>query len=118
MSLYPDLLDRTIKRAESGGPEQMDPKSVVRKAYDGMAETYLDWTNDNPSPRAMYLAKLFSVLKDPLQATVLDLGCGPGISTKLLAQRCAHVIANDISPIQIQLGEQERGARKYHVSHE
>ena len=88
--------------AESGGPEQPDPKTVNRKAYNSMAETYLDWTNDNPSPRAMYLNKLFKVIKDPLQASVLDLGCGPGISTKFLAERCAQVIANDISATQIQ----------------
>jgi ubiquinone/menaquinone biosynthesis C-methylase UbiE len=84
-----------------------DSKTVVQSGYDKIAQTYLDWTrNQVGTARTMYTEKLLSLAPDPSQITVLELGCGAGVPiTQLLAQRCAHVIANDISQTQIDMAK-------------
>ncbi|EXJ59061.1 hypothetical protein A1O7_06492 [Cladophialophora yegresii CBS 114405] len=83
-----------------------DPKVLVQMGYDKIATNYLEWTSGKPTARLEYLGKLLTHLENAPQATVLELGCGAGIpGTKLLAERCGHVIANDISESQIELAQ-------------
>ncbi|OCT52096.1 putative O-methyltransferase [Cladophialophora carrionii] len=83
-----------------------DPKVLVQASYDRIATTYLEWTSAKPTARLEYLGKLLMQLQNASRATVLELGCGAGIPcTKLLAERCGHVIANDISESQIALAQ-------------
>jgi SAM-dependent methyltransferase len=83
-----------------------DPKLLVQTGYDKIATTYLEWTSAKPTARLEYLEKLLVRIPDASKATALELGCGAGIPyTKLLAERCGHVIANDISHTQITLAK-------------
>ncbi|KIW67665.1 hypothetical protein PV04_06897 [Phialophora macrospora] len=83
-----------------------DPKVLVQTGYDSIATIYLEWTSGKPTPRLEYLGKLLACLQDAPKATALELGCGAGIPcTKLLAEKCGHVIANDISDSQITLAK-------------
>jgi ubiquinone/menaquinone biosynthesis C-methylase UbiE len=84
-----------------------ESKLLVQSGYDQIAPTYLEWTTATPSPRLEYLEKLFSYLKDPSNANVLELGCGAGVPCSIvLAERCAHLIANDISQAQIDMAKE------------
>ena len=86
-----------------------DPKRLVESGYDRVAQRYLEFTQrdmqtDKPSARMHYLGKLLKCL--PVQAEVLELGCGAGVPcTQLLAQQ-AHVTGVDISAAQIALARQ------------
>jgi ubiquinone/menaquinone biosynthesis C-methylase UbiE len=83
-----------------------DSKRLVQDSYDKIAETYLKWSLEKPSARVNYLEKLFSHLQDASNARILELGCGAGIPcTKILTERCAEVVANDISEAQIELAK-------------
>ena len=86
-----------------------DPKHLVESGYDRVAQRYLEFTQrdlqtDKPSARMDYLRKLLERL--PVQAEVLELGCGAGVPcTQLLAQQ-THVTGVDISATQIALARQ------------
>ncbi|EXJ68058.1 uncharacterized protein A1O5_08673 [Cladophialophora psammophila CBS 110553] len=83
-----------------------DPKLLVQNGYDEIAQTYFDWTSGKPTARLDYVDKLLSRLQSPSEAEVLELGCGAGVPcTRLLAQRCRRVFANDISQSQIDLAK-------------
>jgi SAM-dependent methyltransferase len=86
-----------------------DPKRLVESGYDRVAQRYLEFAQHNlqenkSSARMDYLRKLLECL--PIQAEVLELGCGAGVPcTQLLAQQ-AHVTGVDISATQIALARQ------------
>jgi SAM-dependent methyltransferase len=86
-----------------------DPKRLVESGYDHVARRYLEFAqrdlrSGKPSARLSYLRKLLERL--PVQAKVLELGCGAGIPcTQLIAQQ-AHVTGVDISATQIALARQ------------
>ena len=42
--------------------------------------------------------------------TVLDLGCGTGLQTVLLARRCASILGVDVSPKAIKEAQEGRSA--------
>lgn len=80
-----------------------DPKYLIEKGYDSIASRYLEWSPPSPA-RMSYLQKLVERL--PVQAQVLELGCGAGVPcTQLLAQH-AHVTGIDLSAAQIALANQ------------
>jgi SAM-dependent methyltransferase len=82
-------------------------KAVVRNGYDNIAETYLNWSVDKESPRLAHVEQLLSMLPRPSDARVLELGCGAGIpSTKVLAEQCREVVANDVSDAQLKLAKE------------
>ncbi|KIW52484.1 hypothetical protein PV05_08118 [Exophiala xenobiotica] len=84
--------------------ETADSKVLVREGYNKIAEKYLQWTLEEETLRTMFLEKLLSHIDDASKAKVLELGCGAGIpSTRMLAERFQHVVANDISDAQIDL---------------
>jgi ubiquinone/menaquinone biosynthesis C-methylase UbiE len=79
-----------------------DPKQLVADSYDRIAERYAAWAGAAwDGDRARYGALLFEHL--PAGASVLDLGCGPGVSTtRELAKRFA-VTGVDVSGRNIEL---------------
>lgn len=81
-------------------------RQLVEQGYDIIAQNYLDWTTSKTTPRLTYTEKMLSKMEAPSDAVVLELGCGAGVpGTQLLSSRCAKVIANDISKVQIELAK-------------
>lgn len=85
-------------------------KENVRKAYDDIAPTYLEWTKPSHKTRLIYLNKFLSYLspKQNDSVSVLELGCGAGVPcTQLLAaHKNLEVTGNDISSVQIGLARE------------
>lgn len=85
--------------------ETTDKKQLVRDGYDGMAESYLAWTLHRPTLRLQKLDQLLQSL--PPKPKILELGCGAGVPvTRILTERMADVVGNDISPRQLELARQ------------
>lgn len=80
-----------------------DPKHLVEKGYDRIAEQYLEWSKLSPACMG-YLQKLLECL--PEQAQVLELGCGAGVPCTQLLVKQAQVTGVDISAAQIELAKQ------------
>jgi len=105
-----------------------DPKEIVKQTYDQLASWYLNWVDGQRSPRERYAIQVLQnawsaalLSSSPAsQATktvasptppqvlppprILDLGCGPGVPvTRMLLERGAHVVANDISAQQLAM---------------
>ena len=78
-------------------------------AYHTLAEAYDALTQDvGYEKRANYLEKLFRKSKIPVH-TVLDLACGPGTMTRLLAARGYEMIAVDSSEEMLSQAMQKTG---------
>jgi SAM-dependent methyltransferase len=104
-----------------------DAKLVNTEAYDHLADWYLSWVSAQTSPRERYAAKILESYDNktdkniskssssspppPTEAEqrdppyILELGCGPGLTTHQLLSAGAHVLANDISPAQIAMAK-------------
>jgi SAM-dependent methyltransferase len=98
-----------------------DAKLVNTEAYDHLADWYLSWVSSQTSPRERYAAKVLEdynnknisksssspeTPESPAQIhqqppSILELGCGPGLTTHQLLSAGARILANDISPAQI-----------------
>lgn len=85
-------------------------KDDIKKAYDEIAEVYLNWTQPSHKVRLSYVDRMLRSL-DPAegnsQISILELGCGAGVPcTELLASReYIRVTANDISETQIAMAK-------------
>lgn len=89
-----------------------EAKEINEQAYNHIADWYLDWATSQVSPRERYTEKvLANVTASPhlLHAPaprILELGCGAGVPiSRLLLDRGAHVVGNDISPKQIEMAK-------------
>jgi trans-aconitate 2-methyltransferase len=76
-------------------------------------ERYLTYADERGRPFVELLARI--VCDDP--ATVVDLGCGPGNLTRLLAERWpeARVVGIDSSPEMIAMARQDGGGVAFEV---
>lgn len=80
-----------------------DPKSVVARGYDAMAESYLERFGGSVV-RDRWIAELIARL--PAHARVLDLGCGAGVPVaRELVRHGHHVVGIDASVRQIELAQ-------------
>jgi SAM-dependent methyltransferase len=78
-----------------------DPKAIVARGYDFVAETYLE-QHGRSQVRDRWLDELIRRL--PPRARVLDLGCGAGVPVALrLTERGFDVLGIDVSIRQIEL---------------
>lgn len=89
-----------------------DPKEIVKFAYDNIADWYLEWVENQQSPRERYTTKLLDNCHAMPQEGfsrrphVLDLGCGPGVPVlQMLLSGGASVVASDISTKQLELAK-------------
>ena len=79
-----------------------DPREVVARGYDEVAERYLEWSALRPSAaRLRYLA--LALERIPAGARVLELGCGAGIPMTAALADSRDVTGVDISSRQIEL---------------
>jgi SAM-dependent methyltransferase len=79
-----------------------DPRDVVARGYDQVAERYLEWSPLRPSEaRLRYLA--LAIERIPAGARVLELGCGAGLPMTAALAEGRDVTGVDISARQIEL---------------
>ena len=55
-----------------------EPKRIVERGYDAIADRYLAWSGERPS-RARQRALELVLAELPADAEILELGCGAGI---------------------------------------
>jgi cyclopropane fatty-acyl-phospholipid synthase-like methyltransferase len=79
-----------------------DPREVVARGYDAVAQRYLEWSALRPSPaRLAYLNRACELI--PAGARVLELGCGAGVPMTAALAEGRDVTGVDISATQIEL---------------
>lgn len=84
------------------GRDMRDPKEIVERGYDRVAERYFEWSDLRPTPvRMWFLAEALARIADG--AEVLDLGCGAGIPMTRALAAGRRVTGIDISTRQIEL---------------
>ena len=74
--------------------------------YGEKAQEYLELTQEAPEKEPLFAAFLAAL---PPQATVLDLGCGPGHFAAAMAQHGHRITATDASPEMVALADKHPG---------
>jgi SAM-dependent methyltransferase len=91
--------------ARQKAAEDVDPKQVVQRGYDRIAERYLAWAEkDTSGLRQRYADELLREL--PQGAAVLELGCGAGVPVTRALSRRFEVTGVDLSARQIALARE------------
>jgi SAM-dependent methyltransferase len=81
---------------------------ATRDAYERYAEAYAHHRSDRSAIRP-HIERFVSLL--PGGATVLDLGCGPGVDTGSLALRGVKTVALDIAAAMLEMAAPHTGGR-------
>jgi SAM-dependent methyltransferase len=91
--------------------QKMKKHPIALAAYEALAESYAARI-DTKAHNAYYeRPATLSLLPDVKGRRVLDAGCGPGVYTRLLADREAEVTALDVSPRMVELARKRVGTR-------
>lgn len=94
-------MDRACQNADGHAEAQQD----VGAAYDAYAEVY-ERLLQSGGIVIKYAARSVAEMASPLDgATVLDLGCGQGLLTRMLAERGGRVTGVDISSKMLEIAE-------------
>lgn len=80
----------------------MDPKEIVSKGYDRIAETYLSWAVKTRLEERSHHASLL-MERLPGGSKLLELGCGAGLPTTKMLAGHFHVTGIDLSTRQIEM---------------
>lgn len=75
--------------------------------YDDIRKEYVALAATEPSKQFVQYPEILRLLGDVKGRKILDVGCGPGLLTRLIAARGAEVTAYDNSAEQIQLALDE-----------
>jgi ubiquinone/menaquinone biosynthesis C-methylase UbiE len=88
-------------------PEPIIPLHLLnpQKRFSGRAAEYAKY---RPSYPAVAIARIFEGLNEPETLLIADIGAGTGISSRLLADRGASVIAIDPNPEMLQAATPHR----------
>src|SRR5215204_3819892 len=81
---------------------------ATRNAYERYAEAYAHHRSDRSAMRP-YIERFVSLL--PGGATVLDVGCGPGVDTGSLALRGVKTVGLDIAAAMLELAAPHTSGR-------
>jgi ubiquinone/menaquinone biosynthesis C-methylase UbiE len=82
--------------------DPIDPKEVVARGYDAVAQRYLEWSALRPSPARLHYLRVACERIAP-GSTVLELGCGAGLPMTAALAKGRHVTGVDISATQVAL---------------
>ena len=90
-----------------------DREEAGRKALEFSENLWKDgdfWELETSEYERVRYARLLQILRGPRYARGLELGCGAGYFTRLLAPQVDHLVAYDISPSAIARARAEGGA--------
>jgi len=79
-----------------------DPKRIVQQGYDAIAQRYLAWSGEQPSPPRRCALEILRAAVPP-DSQVLELGCGAGVPMTTALAEHYRVHGVDISARQIAL---------------
>lgn len=99
----PVLAEEDSPAAVGGKKDTMDKSSSAVQVYDKIAREYAR-IFDHDDSDTPYVEKLLSLLQPGSE--ILDLGCGTGRITQLLAQKDNHVIGVDLSKEMIRIARE------------
>jgi SAM-dependent methyltransferase len=78
-----------------------DPRTLVREGYDRIGDAYGRWRRLDEGPvQSRFVPELLAAL--PVDARVLDIGCGDGVRSAPLIERF-HCVGLDLSWVQLAL---------------
>jgi ubiquinone/menaquinone biosynthesis C-methylase UbiE len=91
----------------------------VRKEWDNSSEAWADFvrTGKDHDRDALNNPAAFELLGNIKGLTVLDLACGEGYNTRILAKKGAKATGIDFSPKQIELARQEEKKEKLGIKY-
>jgi len=81
------------------------PRDIAQ--YDEIKTSYAELASAEPSKQFVQYPEMLRLLGDVKGKNILDVGCGPGLLTRQIAQRGANVIAYDVSVEQISIALSE-----------
>lgn len=100
--------------------EKESPKNEQVLQYNELSAEYASFAEVDPSKRFVQYPEALKMLGDVNDKEILDIGCGSGIFTRMLARRGAKVVGYDSSEKQVQEAQgkenQENLGIKYFVS--
>jgi ubiquinone/menaquinone biosynthesis C-methylase UbiE len=94
----------------------------VRESWDDASDAWIDFVRTGKDICRDYLNNpaMFELLEDVSGKRLLDLGCGEGYNTRLMARKGAEVVGVDFSEKMIRLAREEETKEplgiKYHLS--
>ena len=89
-----------------------DHLAAIRTSYDTVASSYAELVQDSADWEAEGFDLVAKLAGD---RPVLDVGCGPGRTTGLLAERGLQVIGVDLSPGMIELSRRDHPGLDFRV---
>ena len=95
------------------------PENEVRNEWDSSSRAWADFvrTGKDHDRDALNNPAAFKLIGDIKGLTVLDLACGEGYNTRILAKKGAKVTGIDFSPRQIELAKQEEKKEKLGIKY-
>ncbi|MEU6485425.1 class I SAM-dependent methyltransferase [Streptomyces sp. NPDC046887] len=87
-------------------------------SFDDLAEAYAGSADELPFRRDIEIPSLLTALGDLTGRRVLDLGCGPGLHSRLLARAGAQVTGTDASPGMIAWARRQEAERPLGITYE
>ncbi len=99
--------------------EQAAKKDEVKQVWDEAADAWADFVRTGKDYFRGYLNNpaAFKIIGSVKGKRVLDLACGEGRNTRILAQKGAKVTGVDISPAMIELAKQKEAEKHLGISY-
>lgn len=104
MSVSKNLHNATFEKSElkSLSKEKDSEKMSQRELYDLNSAEYVKATESDPAKRYLQYPESLRLVGDVCDKDVLDMGCGNGMFTRMMASSGARVVAYDTSVEQIK----------------
>ena len=97
----------------------MTEKDEIKRVWDEAAESWADFVRTGKDYFRSYLNNpaVFKLIGNVKGKRVLDLACGEGRNTRILAQKGAMVIGVDLAPAMIKLAEQKETVERMGITY-
>lgn len=93
------------------------PKEDLTKQYDNISKEYVSLIKIDPAKQFVQYPEALKLLGDVKDKKILDIGCGDGTFTQMLARRKAKVVGYDPSVKQIEQAQETENQEKLGIKY-